>query len=75
MLKIKRQSELSVVAKRLSKNPMGHRFYCGCLPGNYCDFCPLIAPYPYDKQDFNANSFSSILGALIWYRQLGREYL
>jgi peptide/nickel transport system permease protein len=50
--KIKRHSELVTVARRLSKNPLAVAgFVVAVLLVAMAIFAPLIAPYPYDKQD------------------------
>jgi peptide/nickel transport system permease protein len=50
--KIKRQSESVVVARRLSKNPLATTgFVVAVFLAVIAIFAPLIAPYPYDKQD------------------------
>ncbi len=50
--KIKKQTEFVIVARRLSKNPMAViSFVVAVLLVLMAIFAPLIAPYPYDKQD------------------------
>lgn len=50
--KVKRQSQFSVVARRLSKNPSAViGFVVAVFLALIAIFAPLIAPYPYDKQD------------------------
>jgi peptide/nickel transport system permease protein len=50
--KIKKQTEFVIVARRLSKNPMAViSFIVAVLLVLMAVFAPLIAPYPYDKQD------------------------
>jgi len=50
--RVKRQSELAAVARRLSKNPSAIiGFVVAVFLVLIAIFAPLIAPYPYDKQD------------------------
>jgi peptide/nickel transport system permease protein len=50
--RIKRQSEFAIVARRLSKNPLAViSFFVAVFLVLMAIFAPLIAPYPYDKQD------------------------
>ena len=58
---VKRQSELVVVARRLAKNPSAVVGFIVALSLTLMAiFAPLIAPYPYDKQDlYNTRSAPS----------------
>ena len=58
---VKRQSELVVVARRLAKNPSAVvGFIVAIALTLLAIFAPLIAPYPYDKQDlYNTRSAPS----------------
>jgi peptide/nickel transport system permease protein len=50
--RIKKQSEFKLVARRLAKNPMALiSFFVAIFLVFIAIFAPLIAPYPYDKQD------------------------
>ncbi|GAB4407812.1 MAG: ABC transporter permease [Anaerolineales bacterium] len=50
--KFKKQSEFSAVVRRLSKNPSAVLgFVVAVFLALIAIFAPLIAPYPYDKQD------------------------
>ena len=72
--KIKRQSELVVVARRLSKNPSAViGFVVAVFLALMAILAPLIAPYPYEQQDlFNtraAPSWEHLFGT----DELGRD--
>jgi peptide/nickel transport system permease protein len=69
--KIRRQSELVVVARRLSKNPSAViGFVVAVFLAFIAIFAPLIAPYPPDKQDlFNTRAAPS------WEHPFGTDEL
>lgn len=72
--KVKRQSELVAVARRLSKNSSAIiGFIVAVLLALMAIFAPLIAPYPYDKQNLldgrAAPSWEHIFGT----DELGRD--
>lgn len=72
--KVKRQSEFSVIARRLSKNPLAATgFVVAVFLVAMAIFAPLIAPYPYDKQDLlhtrEAPSWQHLFGT----DELGRD--
>jgi len=71
---VRRQGELNAVARRLSKNPSAViGFVVAVLLTLMAIFAPLIAPYPYQKQDLmhirEAPSLQHIMGT----DQLGRD--
>jgi peptide/nickel transport system permease protein len=73
-LKAKRQSEFVVVARRLSKNPSAViGLVVAVLLALMAIFAPLIAPYPYQKQDLfhtrSAPSWQHLFGT----DELGRD--
>ena len=72
--KIRRQSELSVVARRLSKNPMAViGFIVAVFLAIIAIFAPLIAPYPYDKQDLMQTRSAPSWEHLFGTDELGRD--
>jgi peptide/nickel transport system permease protein len=72
--KIKKHSELAVVARRLSKNPMAVvSFFVTVFLVLTAIFAPLIAPYPYDKQDLMHTRTSPSMQHLFGTDELGRD--
>jgi peptide/nickel transport system permease protein len=72
--KIKRKSEFSAVARRLSKNPMAViSFFVTVLLLLIAIFAPLIAPYPYDKQDLMHTRAAPSSQHLFGTDELGRD--
>lgn len=72
--KIKRKSEFSAVARRLSKNPMAViSFFVTVLLLLIAIFAPLIAPYPYDKQDLMHTRAAPSAQHLFGTDELGRD--
>jgi peptide/nickel transport system permease protein len=72
--KIKKKSEFSVVARRLSKNPMAViSFFVTIFLLLIAIFAPLIAPYPYDKQDLMHTRAAPSSQHLFGTDELGRD--
>jgi peptide/nickel transport system permease protein len=72
--KIKRQSELAVVARRLSRNPSAViGFIVAVFLVFIAIFAPLIAPYPYDKQDLMQTRQPPSWEHLFGTDELGRD--
>jgi peptide/nickel transport system permease protein len=72
--KIKRQSELVVVARRLSKNSYAViGFVVTLLLVLMAIFAPLIAPYPYDQQDLYHTRQAPSSEHLFGTDELGRD--
>jgi peptide/nickel transport system permease protein len=72
--KIKKQSEFIVVARRLSKNPMAAiSFIVTVFLLLIAVFAPLIAPYPYDKQDLMHTRAAPSAQHLFGTDELGRD--
>src|SRR5512139_3966668 len=72
--RIKKQSEFAVVARRLSKNPMAViSFFVTVFLVLMAIFAPLIAPYPYDKQDLMHTRAAPSAQHLFGTDELGRD--
>jgi|WetSurSiteA1Bulk_404760.scaffolds.fasta_scaffold03168_3 peptide/nickel transport system permease protein len=72
--KIKKQGEFIVVARRLSKNPMAViSFFVTVFLVLIAIFAPLIAPYPYDKQDLMHTRAAPSAQHLFGTDELGRD--
>ncbi|MBI9050340.1 MAG: ABC transporter permease [Anaerolineaceae bacterium] len=72
--KIKRQSEFTVVARRLSKNPSAViGFIVGVLLALIAIFAPLIAPYPYDQVDLYQTRTAPSMQHIFGTDELGRD--
>ena len=72
--KMKRQSEYLVVARRLSKNPVAViSFVVTVFLVLVAIFAPLIAPYPYDKQDLMHTRAAPSGQHLFGTDELGRD--
>jgi peptide/nickel transport system permease protein len=72
--KIKKKSEFSAVARRLSKNPMAViSFFVTVFLLLIAIFAPLIAPYPYDKQDLMHTRAAPSSQHLFGTDELGRD--
>ena len=72
--KVKRQSQFSVVARRLSKNPSAViGFVVAVFLALIAIFAPLIAPYPYDKQDLYHTRAAPSWEHLFGTDELGRD--
>jgi peptide/nickel transport system permease protein len=72
--KIKRQSEFVIVARRLSKNPLAViSFFVAVFLVLIAIFAPLIAPYPYDKQDLMHTRTAPSTQHLFGTDELGRD--
>lgn len=72
--KVKRQSELAAVARRLSKNPSAMvGFVVALLLVLMAIFAPLIAPYPYQKQDLLHTRSAPSVQHLLGTDELGRD--
>jgi peptide/nickel transport system permease protein len=71
---IKRQSEFVIVARRLSKNPLAViSFIVTVFLVLIAIFAPLIAPYPYDKQDLMHTRTAPSIQHLFGTDELGRD--
>lgn len=72
--KIKKQTEFVIVARRLSKNQMAViSFIVAVLLVLIAVFAPLIAPYPYDKQDLLHTRAAPTAQHLFGTDELGRD--
>ena len=72
--KIRKQTEFVIVARRLSKNPMAViSFIVAVLLVLMAIFAPLIAPYPYDKQDLLHTRAAPSAQHLFGTDELGRD--
>lgn len=72
--KVKRQSEFAAVARRLSKNPSAMiGFIVALLLVLMAIFAPLIAPYPYQKQDLLHTRSAPSAQHLFGTDELGRD--
>ena len=72
--KIKRQSQFVVVARRLSKNPLATTgFVVAVLLAAMAILAPLIAPYPYEKQDLFHTRAAPSREHLFGTDELGRD--
>ena len=72
--KIKKQGEFIIVARRLSKNPMAViSFFVTVFLVLIAIFAPLIAPYPYDKQDLMHTRAAPSAQHLFGTDELGRD--
>jgi len=72
--KVKRQSEFVVVARRLSKNPSAViGFIVAVLLIIVAFFAPLIAPFPYDKQDLSHTRAAPSAQHIMGTDELGRD--
>jgi len=72
--KIKKQSELAAVARRLSKNPLAvSGFVVAVFLAVIAIFAPLIAPYPYDQQDLLNTRAAPSWEHLFGTDELGRD--
>lgn len=72
--KIKRQSEWVVVARRLSRNSSAViGFVVAVLLALMAIFAPLIAPYPYDKQDLLHTRAAPSAEHIFGTDELGRD--
>jgi peptide/nickel transport system permease protein len=73
-LKVKRQSEFVVVARRLSKNSSAViGFVVAVLLVLMAIFAPLIAPYPYAKQDLSHTRAAPSVQHIFGTDELGRD--
>ena len=71
---VKRQSELVVVARRLAKNPSAVVGFIVALSLTLMAiFAPLIAPYPYDKQDLYNTRAAPSAEHIFGTDELGRD--
>ena len=71
---IKRQSEFSVIARRLSKNPSAViGFMVAVFLAVIAVFAPLIAPYRYDKQDLRHTRAAPSAQHIFGTDELGRD--
>ena len=71
---IKRQSQFVVVTRRLSKNPLAVAgFIVAVFLVIIAIFAPLIAPYPYDKQDLVHSREAPSREHLFGTDELGRD--
>jgi peptide/nickel transport system permease protein len=72
--KIQKQSQLVVVSRRLSKNPSAvFGFVVAVFLALIAIFAPLIAPYPYDKQDLLHTRAAPSVEHLFGTDELGRD--
>ena len=72
--KITRQSELIVVARRLSKNSSAViGFVVAVLLATMAIFAPLIAPYPYAQQDLSTTRAAPSAQHIMGTDELGRD--
>lgn len=72
--KVKRKSQFSVIVKRLSKNPSAViGFYVAVALILIAIFAPLIAPYPFDKQDLFHTRAAPSLQHIFGTDELGRD--
>jgi peptide/nickel transport system permease protein len=72
--RVKRKSELMVVARRLSKNSSAViGFIVAVLLTLMAIFAPLIAPYPYDKQDLLHSRAAPSAEHIFGTDELGRD--
>jgi peptide/nickel transport system permease protein len=72
--KVKRQSEFVLVARRLSKNPSAMiGFIVAALLALMAIFAPLIAPYPYQKQDLLHTRAAPSAQHIFGTDELGRD--
>lgn len=73
-IRIKKQGEFVVVARRLSKNPLAViSFFVALFLTLMAIFAPLIAPYPYDKQDLMHTRAAPSTEHLFGTDELGRD--
>jgi peptide/nickel transport system permease protein len=72
--RIKRQSQFVLVARRLSKNPSAViGFVVAALLALMAIFAPLIAPYPYQKQDLLHTRAAPSAQHIFGTDELGRD--